>query len=144
MRDKVEFLQQHLGTSRQVHRVCFPSQPVTHDEFTFSTFRQARKTMIAQKMLSVRKLTTMNSMNPQPTRQDLPTHLGDVFRSSFPHFQIVVLDRFQQVPQLLRDDRLRERRSTFECGESLDRHDSRYDGDRDTGISESSTPVDEN
>ena len=90
-----------------------------------------------------RKPTTMNSMNSQPTRQDLPTHLGDVLRSRLSYFQIVIFDRFQQGPKFLRNESFRPRGSTFEGCESLDRHDSRYDGDRDTSCSKSSSPIDE-
>ena len=74
--------------------------------------------------------------------EDLAAHVGDVLRSGLADLGVVVLDRFEQVPQLLRDDRPRKVGPALEGRKSLDRHDAGHDRDGDAGGAEAATPVD--
>lgn len=85
----------------------------------------------------------MDTIDPDTSSQHPPAHLGNILRSDLPHAQIIILDRFEQVPQLLRNNGLAEVGASLEGGKGLDGHDAGYDGDVDSGCSNFATPLDE-
>jgi hypothetical protein len=87
--------------------------------------------------------TAVHSVNSQVGIDNLPAHIGDVLRSSLADLGVVVLDGREKVEKRLRDLHAGEVGATLERRKSLYGHNTGYDGDGDTGSTETTTPIDE-
>jgi len=85
----------------------------------------------------------MDAVNIQVRFQDRPTHIGHKLNAKLSYLLVVVLDGFQDVQEMLRDDSVRHPRSLLEPVPILDGHDAWDDWDRDTRLSNSLHPTDE-
>jgi len=75
--------------------------------------------------------------------QDCSTHIGHELNTKLSHFLVVVLDRLQDVQEMLWDDGVCHPRSLLEAIPVLDWHNARNDGDCYTSLSNGLDPADE-
>lgn len=76
-------------------------------------------------------------------RQYRPAHIPHQLRPHLPHLLIIALDRVELLVKVVRDDDLLAVDPFLEFFPVLDRHDSRDDGDGDTGGTNATDPVKE-
>ena len=85
----------------------------------------------------------MNAMDIQVGVQDRPTHISHKLNPKFPDILVVVLDRFQDVQEMLRDYSIRHPGSLLEPVPVLDGHDAWDNRDSDARLPNSLCPTDE-
>ena len=85
----------------------------------------------------------MNAMDIQVGVQDLPAHICHKLNAKLSYLLVVVLDRLQDVQEMLRDDGVRHPRSFLETVPVLDGHDAWDDRDCDARLSNSLHPTNE-
>jgi hypothetical protein len=84
----------------------------------------------------------MNSMDIQVRVQDRPAHICYELYTELSHFLVVVLDRLQDVQEILRDYCICHPSSLLETVPVLDGHDTRDDGDCNARLSNGLHPTD--
>ena len=82
-------------------------------------------------------------MDIQVGNQDRTTHIGHELDAKLSHFLVVVLDRLQDVQEMLRDYGVCHPRSLLETIPVLNGHNTWDDGDCDTRLSNGLDPADE-
>ena len=85
----------------------------------------------------------MNPVDIQVRVKDCPAHVGYKPNAKLSHLLVIVLDRFQDVQEVLWDDGIRHPRSFLETVPVLDGHDTWDDRHCDTRLSDSFHPTDE-
>ena len=85
----------------------------------------------------------MDAVDIQVRAEDFPAHIGYELNAQFSHLFVVVLNRFQDIQEVLRYDGIRHPRSLLEAIPVLDGHNARDDRDCDARLSNSLYPTDE-
>jgi hypothetical protein len=84
----------------------------------------------------------MQTPDPQPAVQDIPTHLSDQLDSHCSHGLVIVLNGVEDVPKVLWNDDILPLDPGHELLPTLDRHDPGDDRHRDPSRSDPLDPVD--
>lgn len=85
----------------------------------------------------------MDAVDIQVGVQNCPAHIGYKLDAKFPHFLVIVLDRPQDVQEMLWDNGIRHPRSLLKTVPVLDGHDTWDDWDGDARLSNSLHPANE-
>ena len=85
----------------------------------------------------------MDAVDIQARVQDCPAHIGYKLNAKLSHLLVVILDRFQDVQEMLWNDSIRHPRGLLETIPVLDGHDAWDDRDCDTRPSDGLHPTDE-